>query len=134
MFCLALSLSLPSKMCAHTKTAQRTEGGFLGICGDLLGLVGICGDAQVAGREVDRSQVEGILKQLQAVQRNSAERREERAKRTESEDFDEEESEALEEENDLEDEILDGVGAVHGVWRGLCGALTVCGTDCVGHT
>jgi len=67
----------------------------------------------VAGPELlGQERLGQALRELGEVIRNSEERRTERGERTAAEDFDEEEAEALEEENEAEEEVLDGVSAV----------------------
>lgn len=65
---------------------------------------------QLAGSELSADLVSSMVAQLKAVVDASRGRRKERMERAETEDFDEEEGELLEEENEQEDEVLDQVG------------------------
>ncbi|GJP49341.1 hypothetical protein CLOM_g8564 [Closterium sp. NIES-68] len=65
---------------------------------------------QLGGAELSAEQVGQVVAQLKAVVEGSRGRRKERLERTQTEDFDEEESELLDEENEQEDEVLDQVG------------------------
>ncbi|CAI5473246.1 unnamed protein product [Closterium sp. Yama58-4] len=65
---------------------------------------------QLGGAELSAEQVAQVVAQLKAVVEGSRGRRKERLERTQTEDFDEEESELLQEENEQEDEVLDQVG------------------------
>ncbi|CAI5949010.1 unnamed protein product, partial [Closterium sp. NIES-65] len=64
----------------------------------------------IQGVELSAEQVTQVVAQLKAVVEGSRGRRKERLERTQTEDFDEEESELLQEENEQEDEVLDQVG------------------------
>lgn len=64
---------------------------------------------------ISMERVGQVLTAMQAIVKSSEERRTERGERTAAEDFDEEEAEALEEENEAEEEILDGVASIVGV-------------------
>ncbi|CAI7740685.1 unnamed protein product [Closterium sp. NIES-54] len=64
---------------------------------------------QLGGAELSAEQVAQVVVQLKAVVEGSRGRRKERLERTQTEDFDEEESELLQEENEQEDEVLDQV-------------------------
>ena len=78
------------------------------LCGQLEAVAEV---VAVAGKMnlVDQAKVGEIFTHLGAIIKDSAERRAERLERVKDEDFDEEEMEALEEENEVEDEILDAV-------------------------
>ncbi|CAI7776152.1 unnamed protein product [Closterium sp. NIES-54] len=72
-------------------------------------VLSIASERQLGGAELSAEQVAQVVVQLKAVVEGSRGRRKERLERTQTEDFDEEESELLQEENEQEDEVLDQV-------------------------
>ncbi|CAI7842807.1 unnamed protein product [Closterium sp. NIES-53] len=70
-------------------------------------VLSIASERQLGGAELSAEQVAQVVVQLKAVVEGSRGRRKERLERTQTEDFDEEESELLQEENEQEDEVLD---------------------------
>eukprot|EP00897_Mesotaenium_endlicherianum_P006572 jgi/Mesen1/5943/ME000301S05074 len=82
------------------------------LCANMLDALGEC--IQIAGSLLDEAQVKSIVEELAAVFKQSRERKAERAQRRQTEDFDDEEKEILEEENEQDDELFDQVGEVAG--------------------
>lgn len=64
---------------------------------------------QIAGLLLDGGQIKTIVDEFKQVITASGSRKKERAERTKTEDFDDEEGELLEEENEQEEEVFDQV-------------------------
>lgn len=78
------------------------------ICSSMLDALNEC--IQVAGPLLDAHQIKSMVEQFKQVIAASVTRKRERAERTQTEDFDAEEGELLEEENEQEEEVFEQVG------------------------
>ncbi|KAJ9131896.1 hypothetical protein P3X46_034799 [Hevea brasiliensis] len=82
------------------------------ICASMLDSLTEC--IQVSGPILEESQVRSIVDEVKQVITASAARKQERAERARTEDFDVEEGELLKEENEQEEELFDQVGELLG--------------------
>ena len=64
---------------------------------------------QIVGPLLDAGQIKSMVEQFKQVITASVTRKRERAERTQTEDFDAEEGELLEEENEQEEEVFEQV-------------------------
>jgi hypothetical protein len=89
------------------ESSFRTSFGGLGIL-----FVASCElwNEQIAGPLLDAAQIKSMVEEFKQVITASSTRKKERAERTQTEDFDAEEGELLEEENEQEEEVFDQVG------------------------
>jgi hypothetical protein len=88
------------------ESSFRTSFGGLGI----LFLVSCeLWNEQIAGPLLDAAQIKSMVEEFKQVITASSTRKKERAERTQTEDFDAEEGELLEEENEQEEEVFDQV-------------------------
>lgn len=78
------------------------------ICASMLAALSEC--IQTSGLLLDERQVRSIVDEIKQVMLASSSRKQERADRAKVEDFDTEEGELLKEENELEEEVFEGVG------------------------
>ncbi|CAM6081611.1 unnamed protein product [Calypogeia fissa] len=78
------------------------------ICANMLDALNEC--IQISGLLLDAGQIKTIVDEFKQVITASSSRKKERAERTKTEDFDDEEGELLEEENEQEEEVFDQVG------------------------
>lgn len=69
--------------------------------------------SQTSGSLLDERQVRSIMDEIKQVMLASSSRKQERADRAKVEDFDTEEGELLKEENELEEEVFEGVWFIH---------------------
>ncbi|KAG0582851.1 hypothetical protein M758_3G093200 [Ceratodon purpureus] len=78
------------------------------ICSSMLESLNEC--IQIVGPLLDAVQIKSMVEQFKQVITASVTRKRERAERTQTEDFDAEEGELLEEENEQEEEVFEQVG------------------------
>ncbi len=88
------------------ESSFRTSFGGLGI---LFVVSCELWNEQIAGPLLDAAQIKSMVEEFKQVITASSTRKKERAERTQTEDFDAEEGELLEEENEQEEEVFDQV-------------------------